>query len=1080
MKDRSVPTRCVGVCWLLAAVAVCALARPAGAQDDAAFLQELQKQGFVDIALQFSKDHPGVGATAAGREKLDLLQAELNNRNTTPERRAKVAAEAIALAREMLKAEPPRGDTPEAAKKQLAHASLRVFLGRLLLGQIHALFQNAILVGLGRDDRQRFARQADEALKALAPAADTITRVIGVMENDDEFDKHWGEQLYLKTISDRNVARYLTARAKLYVAWSLPADTPQHLPAADQARIQQQVDRRLKLLQEAAQEMEYWTRQPEKSGVKFESLYLLGVIRWQQRDFAKAEGRLTAATVETAPVVIQFMARAALIRTMLDNKQFTKALQAAADAIQWTGKNREQLGPNAEALMVLLKSDITLSQASLAFRRGEMAEYKRLKQAALAELVKYVIAKPDLKASLYQNYVQRLLDDARAAAKIAGPKPELLRPDGPATQPGRGPEPSGPPSGQPATQPAGPQEPTVEDDEADILPKPATLEPFELAALGAVMLGEKRYDAARYYLEALVARKDAAAKPFLNEGFFNRGIALYELGRDAEAADSFVELAGRDPAYPRALDGIAYAVNIYIGLLRKDATQVSVREKLERALKLLMEDLPASQEQIRKTAEWRFTRGDNLRHLKKFIEAVAQFENVPATDPQYYEARYDIARSCHNYVEQLKEQKAPAALMRSACRDAIDRAKKFLLYVDAEIAKLKGTPAGDEIEPGSTTGLTRLNSKINDKGQAELRIVDLLVNMTPPGPGETKEDLLRTAVPMLEAFPEKYPAKPQRELVAQALGMLAEVWLTLGKIENAVKVVDDFKKRYPKEASGLIRLILDALLNEVERLRKAGLLEQARNKAIVAVRLVESQISWVEDFEEDPVQKRKGLYDLRQLAASLYREAEQHDKAIKNYGQLIVDRQRQMVEGMVDFIQTDCTHNPGLIKDALDSQKQYVDEATKQEKEGKWHEAASILENLRDNLWQWTNADFNRRGKKLPAAFNDLPDDATNYKGMALAYMALKDYDNAKRRWWKLANTLRGPDQPGGDVTEKEQWWEAFYNGIRCDLLQNKKDSFALHKLRIDITEKNHPDLGGLNWKPKILQLRRDIIKAMS
>ncbi len=1066
MMDPFVQTRTVGFSLLIAVAAACMSPAAAFAQDDAAFLEELQKSGFRDVALQFAKDHPGAGAAAESKGKLDLLKAELNDPKTPPQRRGQVAVEAVVLARKMLKVPPPGGKKPADAKKQLAHANLRVFLGRMLLGQIRALFQNGVLVGLSKADLLRFGKLAEEALKVLSPAADTIARILEVMGEDDDFDKNWGERLYDETMNRENIAKYLAARVRLYAAWTLPKAVD---PANPIPRVAAQVARRGKLLKEAAKQMDFWTRQSKASGVLHESHFLMGVIRWQQGKFTAAEASLKSAIVADAPIVVQFMARAALVRCMLEDKKYTAASEAIEKAIQWTVKQEKTLGANAESLMVLLKADITLSQASDAHRRGEKADYLRLKRSALAVLTKYAVSKPGLKSLLYQKYVERLLDDARAAAKDAPEAPDLLKPEDPTTQP--------------ATQPAEPELPRVIDLEADILPKPATLEPFELAALGAVMLAEKRYDAGRYYLRNLTARKDPQAEPFLNEAFFNLGVVLYNLGRNVKAADSFVALVARDPEYPRAVDGLEYAVKIYVGLLAKDATRISVRKNLERALTLAGK-LPDGPEKKKLLVQWLFVRGDNLRHLKRFIEAVAQFEKVPVTYPQYYEARYDIVRSYYNYVEQLEGRKALDATMRPACRDAIERARKFLLYVDTEIARLKGTPDGDKLVNGSK--LTVTDSRINDKGLVELWIVDMLVNKTPPGPGETKKDLLRKAVPMLEAFPNNFPAKPQRELVAQALGRLTEVWLALGDLDRAVKVLEDFKKRYPEGASGLIRLILDALLNEVERLKKIGLAGQAKKKAEVAVRLVESQIDWVKKFEKDPIVKRDAIYGLTQLAAGLYREAGITQKAVEAYGKLIVNRQKRMVEGMLEYVRKwaranlDATEAGKLTKDFETWREEDYAKADKLAGEGKWSEAAKAVELLRDNIYRNFGPVVRSKKQEVSPELTAIPDDATNYRGLALTYMEMKDYKKARRPWWKLKNTLRGPDQAGGDAKEKSQWWEALYNAIRCDVLDGRKDSCRLHKLRLDIIIKSNPDLGGPEWRDKILELHREIVKFVS
>lgn len=1063
MMDPFVRTRTVGFSLLIAVAAACVLPAAAFAQNDAAFLGALQKCGLRDVALQFAKDHPGAGAAAASKGRLDLLKIELNDRKTPPKRRAQVAAEAIALAREMLKVPPPGGKTATATKKQLVDANLRVFLGRMLLGQIRGLFQNGVLVGLGKADRLSFGKLAEEAQEALSPAAGKISRILIVMGDDEKFDDNWGETLYEETTNREIVAKYLTARGKLYVARALPKAVDSVDP---NPKVAAQVARRVRLLEEAAKEMDFWTKQPQASGVLHESRFLMGVIRWQQGRFVDAETNLKLAIVADAPIVVRFMARAAIVRCMLENKKYAAASEEVEKAIQWTVKQGKTLGANAEYMMVLLKADITLGQASDARRRGQKADYLLLKRSALAVLTKYAISKPSLKGLLYQKYVERLLDDARAAAREAPETPGLLKPEDPATQP--------------ATQPAKPERLLVDDLEADILPKSATLEPFELAALGTVMLAEKRYDASRYYLQGLTVRKDSQAEPFLNEAFFNLGVTLYSLGRNVEAANSFVALVARDPEYPQAVNGLEYAVKIYVGLLAKDATRISVRKSLERALSLA-EKLPGSPEKNKLLVHWLFVRGDNLRHLKKFIEAVAQFEKVPATDPQYYEARYDIARSYYNYVEQLEVQKVLDVTMRSACNDAIGRARKFRLYVEVEIARLKGTPDGEKLVSGLK--LTTTNSRINDKGLVELWIVDMLVNKTPPGSGETKNDLLRKAVPMLEAFPSNFPAKPQRKLVARALGMLTEVWLALGDLDRAVKVLEDFKKRYPDDSSRLIHLILDALLNEVERLKKIGQVAQAMKKAEAAVRLVESQIDWVEKFEKDPVVKRDAVYELTQLAASLCREAGIAKKAAGIYGKLIVDRQKRMAEGMLEYVDKwakenlDAVKADKLIKSFETRRDEDYAKADKLAGEGKWSEAAKTVELLRNNIYRNFGPVVRLKKQKVSPELTAVPDDATNYRGLALTYMEMKEYKKAKLPWWKLKGALRGPDQAGGDAKEKSQWWEALYNAVRCDVLEGRKKSYGNHKLRLDIAIKAYPDLGGPKWKPKILELHRNLVK---
>jgi tetratricopeptide (TPR) repeat protein len=1054
---------------------VAALAGPARAQTDEQFLAELRKQGFTDLAVQFAKDHPAAGAAAEALERLGLLEAEIDDRNTAPKRRAAATQEAMALLREVLKAAPPTGKSLADQRKQLAYALLQVKLARyLLVVQGRALFQNAEIVGLGAGERKRLRTLAEEGLAVVEPAHATLARILKAMENDDRFDDNWGEQRYIQAESNKNVADFLLARARMFVARTLRAGVVLDDPTPDP-----EPQRRQDLLEAAGKSMEQWSRKPRETGVLYESIYSLGVIRRLAGRPNEAIAALKAAMAQEAPVVVRLMARASLVRTYLEQNKHDLAGETVDQAIQWARDHRGALGPNAEFLLTVMRSYVLDAQSVDAGRRGQPAREKQLHDEAMKILSEYSRQKPELKPALYDRVSTRLMDKARKAAKEArdpASRPALLKPEDP--------------DAPPASRPADEQPIKVVHPEADILPKPAKLHAFELAAMGARMLGEKppQYDAARWYFEALIARKDDVAAKFHDEALFNLAISLYYLGKKVESADRFIELAETNPKYPRTFDGLDYAAEIYVVELQRDATNDAVRAKLERALRLLIDKMPPSDEQKALVAKWRFRLGWILQLQKKYLEAAGQYDRVqpvlppekpgepPRKNPDYYDARFEFARCHYYYVGQLAEAKQLHAL-RPACLKAIDAQKRFSLFAAGEARRLEGTEEGAKIASG-TKNVTVLDSRINEGGEAELRVAEIQADLMPPGYGETRETLVRKAIEIVKAFPARYPRKAQRRLLALALGMLIDYHERVGEMDKALEALEKFKKDYPEDAPRVIANILDALVRQVDRLEKAGAAEQAVPKAKAAAAQVESQIQYVRRGEKDPAARAKSLYDLKQRAAGLWLRGREPEKAVTYFRQLIFQRQLEMARAMLAHVQKNITDDAGLLRDCTKLLAPYAPEKDDALMGGgeELEQKIRDLEGIRNDLARWVGRYYLDRDKRAPDEFLDpIPEDAVNYKGIAQAFEALGRYDAAKKYWWKLHEALPGPSVASGSAEAKEQWWESGYYAIRCDLLAKNRKACELHLLRIQVWRYRYPYMGGPEWKAKFAKLEDDL-----
>ena len=107
----------------------------------------------------------------------------------------------------------------------------------------------------------------------------------------------------------------------------------------------------------------------------------------------------------------------------------------------------------------------------------------------------------------------------------------------------------------------------------------------------------------------------------------------------------------------------------------------------------------------------------------------------------------------------------------------------------------------------------------------------------------------------------------------------------------------------------------------------------------------------------------------------------------------------------------------------------------------------NIRADLNDNIFHFVRPYYVAHKRRVPSGLTALPDDATNYRRMALAFEEMGNYKEARKRWFKLVNTLPGPATEGGAAEAKLQWWEALYRAIRCDLLARDRDACRRHLL---------------------------------
>ena len=354
---------------------------------------------------------------------------------------------------------------------------------------------------------------------------------------------------------------------------------------------------------------------------------------------------------------------------------------------------------------------------------------------------------------------------------------------------------------------------------------PATLHPFERCALIAGLLAEADapgIDSARLLDRAIAEAEQLLANPstldpeLQAEALYNLGVARHRRGFQLDAARSFLA-AGRDfPSFHLAERAATLSVQTAWEVYQDPGLKQrpEVQDLYLEALAVLTEKYAQSSA----ATYWQFFRGQTLEEVGRFAEAARQYARVVADHEFYVQARFRHSRCLAQTARELagSAEADPAELIRRAVA-AIGAARQFIQQASERRLDAQDQPAVDRLIAQALVN------------QAEMSVL--------PGVERNSQ-----ALEVLEGFEQRYA--DSAELVGRVLRVRVIAYQALGRLSEAEQAIPKYVESDPASAGATLQGLFNALSDEVERLRRAGREEQARDKAESALLLAREIEAW--------------------------------------------------------------------------------------------------------------------------------------------------------------------------------------------------------------------------------------------
>ena len=601
------------------------------------------------------------------------------------------------------------------------------------------------------------------------------------------------------------------------------------------------------------------------------------------------------------------------------------------------------------------------------------------------------------------------------------------------------------------------------------------LGPVILLARARTMAAEGSPAAMREAEELLTAarkRDDQIAREVRPLVLWDLGIVMNRLRRNLECAHAFMGIAADYPTHKLASRAAVIAVATYAQLLQdRMANNVPIDPNLRAeyvgALELLL-GRPGTEPQV---ANWNLALGQQYRalarpgvvagpeqrfeHLRK---AVAALGKVPAASPDYLEGRY---LGLLSRLELLREVDKPKADKRQEAEDLTGRLRTYA----ADVARVAGATGDKELRRflrdwGSWAGFEAIVLRHEYLGQPEevvLRDLDKLVS------AEVWKgtDILLNA----KEYEIRILVESPRD-----------------RTEEAVRKVEAFLKQYPKEAGGVLGLVVQRIRERIKQLRKDARtvteLERYRKTYLTFARALE-RIAVRDDF------RGVRLYLTKQSLADALTEAGQPAEAMKYWQDCFTaDQQRRDAEAKrideefsprIQKVE-DAGRNPAILHALADEYFRLLTERRIRVEDTRT--ARAVQSALADMDAVGHDPDLRdaraaAAAEKLKEALTGLRDqsrrrlaiDARNVLGLARTHRALKDYRKATEFYKKMVG--------GVDRTRPELYWTVHLEFCQTVLEGYADDPQEMKRLRLYIRrlQLEDPGMGGENSKQEFLKI---------
>ena len=398
-------------------------------------------------------------------------------------------------------------------------------------------------------------------------------------------------------------------------------------------------------------------------------------------------------------------------------------------------------------------------------------------------------------------------------------------------------------------------------DTIDTNADPATLDPFEQAAAVAGSLFAATTDALR--ADAPLARAVAIGQAFsvvaateapalVPEVTYNTAVAQYRLGRQVDAARSFLAVASEHPRFEGALQAARVAVQLGAEIYGDPAlrTHPEAQQLFRRALEVMLTQY-ADTDAAR---YWRFYYAQLLEDLGEFAGAIEQYALVDASHEHYLNSRFSHAR-CQAVLVQKLAGATP--------RDTVELQRRTNAFFDGHRAFT--TEARAIVGGSSDAELAALARSLLARARVTAAQVQVLEHVNRPAQG----------LDGLADFEVAYPG--ERSLAGAVWRVRLLAYERLGRFDDATRAVPAYLAADPENAGATLQTLYDGLTAEIERLHEEDDETGARSKAEMGLLLAREIHAW--SSRQQPPKGERAMRALTLQLAQAHLEAGQPDTA---------------------------------------------------------------------------------------------------------------------------------------------------------------------------------------------------------
>lgn len=352
---------------------------------------------------------------------------------------------------------------------------------------------------------------------------------------------------------------------------------------------------------------------------------------------------------------------------------------------------------------------------------------------------------------------------------------------------------------------------------------PTRLDPLERCALMSGLMTKAQepeadtralLDRAVRVGEGFITQVSREAPTLVPEVLYNLGVARYRQGEASEAVTLLIQVAGDHPAFDRAPQAAALAVQIAAGL-SADARSGEV-SRAQRLYRSALEVLLTNHSDSREALYWRFFYGQLLEELGEFAAAAHQYALVDQVHEHYLEGVFFRIRALSSGLQEAANATPDdLAVLRRRANELFGVQRRLVALAAAQ----------------------RLGRSDTERG---LSLTDLLARarlMVAEAQVLPQIDQASQALEALSGFAQKYGGTGHLTGRVWRARLLA--YERLGRLDEAADAIPEYIKADPVGAGPTLQSLYRSMAGDVERLRLAGDSEQALRKAQVALLLAE-------------------------------------------------------------------------------------------------------------------------------------------------------------------------------------------------------------------------------------------------